>query len=237
MNKILLRLVFIVSAFLAVWVETGQAQQSKSRPVIRLQPGMSWHVELLGPSDRLLASANTRVPNATPGALAETNTLGRDHRRQEVLKPGGKAEIRYITSEYLLIEQTDGTFALETTERDEELNLPRLRPDRLSEFAWTEGLQPVASVLVDGVDCDVFAIGADRNPILPANFPDSEIRYLAAIGSEDRFPRRLETPTEVLRFVPLPRVQPVGLPASAQRAVEEYVEKVRIQIQRHALPR
>ncbi len=232
-----LHAVFIACTFLAVLAGMGWAQQPKSRSMLRLHPGVAWQVEMLAASDRLFASNNTGEAAAGQVELTETNSIGRDHRRQAIIHPDGKTEVRYITANFLLTEQSDGTFTLQTTGEDEESNLPRLRPDRLLEFAWTEGLKPVATMQVDGVECDIYAIAHDRTPVLPAEARVGEIRYLAAIGREDHFPRRLETPAKVLRFVPLPRVQPAGLPASAQKAVEEYLEKVRKQVQRHALPR
>jgi len=231
----------IACALLLAGVVFGWAQQDKQRSVIQLARGMSWQVEQLEDSERLFApperTSRAEEQTAKEVRLVEKNTVGRDHRRQELFDQDDRPTIQYITIDFLLIEQADGTFLLQDTIEHEGSEVLPLRPDRLREFDWTEGLSPVTSLEVDGVECDIYALQPDGSAA-PAGYDlESGVQFLTAIGKNDRFPRRLETPGKVLRYVSQARVKPTGLPEQAQLAVDEFMEQVRLRIQRYALPR
>jgi len=228
-------------ALLLAGVVVGWAQQEKQRSVVQLARGMAWQVEQLEDSERLFAprerTSRAEEQAAKEVRLVEKNTVGRDHRRQELFDRDGRPTVRYITIDFLLIEQADGSFLLQDTVEHEESGVLPLRPDRLREFDWTKGLSPVASLEVDGVECDIYALQPNGLPAEPGYDLESGVQFLTAIGKNDRFPRRLETPGKVLRYVSRDRVKPGGLPEKAQLAVDEYMERLRLRIQRYALPR
>lgn len=236
-------LLSLASLFLANSMLLAQ-NGNKSQSVARLQPGMVWQVEELNPSERLFRGAPGGAAQNPTGEsdqslssrLVERNTVGRDHRQQDVVDRDGNWTEQYITSEFLLTRRADGSFSLLTTEENMEVNLPRLRPDRLREFAWTERLSPVTTLRVDGVECEIFALRANGEPVDSVDELADNL-LLAAIGKDDGFPRRLESPGRVLRFLPKERVQPTGLPMAARAAVDEYREALRKKVQRYALPR
>lgn len=223
MNKPLI--FFCVFGHLAMNLVLAQSEPNQ-RVVGRLQPGMNWQVEELPSSARLLGGDKS-VNAETPGKLVKKGSVGRAHRRQEILSPEGEWTDQYITREFLLTRQPDGSFSLESPVEDPESGLQRQRPDRLQEFSWLEGLAPSGRMTIDGVDCEIYALRFDRVPVKLSVGSQEGLNLVAAIGLVDRFPRRLETPSRVLRYIPQPARSPETLPIGAQEVIMGYEKRLR----------
>lgn len=222
--------------FMIFLVGDSFAQQKRqTNPVRRLAPGTAWIVEDLPTGSSILAKEKS--PTQIEGKTVEKNLVGKGYRRQEILK-SGHWDLQFITEEFLLTRQGDGTFDLVESDEIEESHLPRLTPYTLREFFWIKGLGAVEQRMVDGVPCHIYIADALGNSLELTDEARKRIYYVAAIGQSDGFPRRLETPSRSLRYVPQPRVaQPEALPAAAQAAIDAYREKLRKVIQQYALPR
>ncbi len=229
MNRLIL---LSLSAFLLGNAILPAQDERRNRNVVRLQPGMAWHVEELDLSNRLFAMSAEGNPN---GRLVGKGSVGRDHRLQQMLQSDGAWQDQYVAGKFLLTRQADGNFHLELPIEDEESIFPRPRPDRLAEFEWVEKISPQEKRVIDGVECEIFMATFHGNQVVSDNIGD--LYYVAAIGTVDRFPRRLETPSRVLRFIPQPRVSPVDMPAGAKNAIHEYQEAIRIKTIQNAYPR
>jgi hypothetical protein len=218
-----------------------EAETTRHMP--KLKPGMVWHVEELPAAQSLFAPkppprAEATGNTPTPARLIEKNAMGKNLRRQEKLDPQGHWHLSYLTPKYLLSEEKDGSFKLTLTEKDEDRNLPRPRPDRLAEFLWIEKLQPApATRTVDGVACWIFAAREDGTPLEATADPGQKPARIAAIGIADMFPRRLEIHGTVLRYTPKPPENPVELPEPAQAALRKNEERIRELIKLNEHPR
>lgn len=222
------------------------AQEIKAEPtrhMAKLNPGMVWHVEELPAAQSLFAPKPPPRAEATgnippPAWLIGKYAMGKNLRREEKLDSQGHWHLSYLTPKYLLTEQKDGTFTIEATEKNEELDLPKPRPDRLAEFLWIEELQPASATrMVDGVACWIFAVRGDGTPFDSAAEPGQKPDRIAAIGIADMFPRRLEEYGKVLRYTPQAAQSPAELPAGAQATLKDYEEKLHKVINKYALPR
>lgn len=196
------------------------------------KPGDQWIIEILP------ESARTPLPSAEPkkrpqnptekGTSAERNRMGSDFREQATLEPDGSAgSLRVLTGSYV-IAKVEGSekFALDTLNDD----MPGGRPvwNRLSEFSWVGIENRKGVVKVDGVDCHIHVQFEDGKPDRPV--------LLAAISSTDGRPLRLETPDEIRRYV-WSHGSPFAMPSGALEALQEFLQEMKRQIQRHNVPR
>lgn len=214
------------------------------RPVKGLAPGMAWKVEALPgdqqtsvPAEGTEAARTPAAPAAESIVLVETNVMGVNFRHQTTETPPGRRQTRLFQDGIFFIPSPDGaTFSVDFP--NEELAGSMVNPKRLTEFDWVGPEWWVATAVVDGVKCDIY-----RQP-WPQPEPDEDSEppvvgksaRLAAIGREDRFPRRLESPYRVLRYVPLPSVTPPTLPAGAVAASREFEKKIERQENRFRIP-
>jgi hypothetical protein len=195
-------------------------------------PGDQWTIERLPESDRtpLPDTEQKTRPKEKPakGTPLERNRLGNDFREQAALDPDGNIlSLRILTGEFV-IERLEGgkDFAIDTLSH----TMPGGRPvwNRPTEFQWVNGKNLRGYASVDGVECRIHMERPEDSPKRPPR--------LAAISTADGKPIRLETPTEIRRYV-WDRATIPQMPDQARRVLEEFRLEAKRQIQRHNVPR
>lgn len=216
-----------------------------------LSPGMAWKVEVLPEKFKTdpekVGSALLAGPKE--GKLVEENVVGEDFRQQKVPVEDGNFRIRLVKGPVVLLMDADGKkYSLDYS--DDEMQESRIDANYLQEFSWVGSEWLVGRGMVDGVECDLYFKPRTQVPHTEAapNDPDSvdfvqpQGSRFAAIGREDRFPRRLELEAPVglgslRRYTLLPPVSPLPtLPEQAAEIIREIEEKIEQQSRRYRIP-
>jgi hypothetical protein len=234
-----------IGLLLGLGLISGSLTAAEPSLLAPLRPGMSWEIWELAEEDRTVPP-KLQPPGRNPpearlgekGRLLQHNVMGKNFRLQKIHFSESEEQTRYVTRHFVFEKDPgSGEMLMQEIFSDEENPAGAERYDRLQEFGWIRAEDYQGTAEIDGVECDLYMaplLHVHRQSPLLASM-QVPVR-VAAIGRSDRFPRRLEGPDGVRRYVPQPSVAVPELPAQALQLNAEYRERLENLVNRYALP-
>jgi hypothetical protein len=209
----------------------SQSPEAKAGGLRPFQPGLSWRLESLSESERILDKQKIPAPaTAGKGRILEENLiLGNGFRRQVTFLETGEKISRFIRGNLIIVENK-GEFFIESPDPD----APAPSSKGFSEFLWVAPEWKIGTLVLEGVECDIFARPWPIDAPIPISGPP--LRVYAAIGREDGVPRRLEAPGSVQRYISSMTTTITELPDGAILALRRMDEAAKEMGRRYAIP-